>query len=177
MQLLFGKTLNPIDYPSAEIVKVPFEDLGTRTKRLRRTRWWLAHALAPPRYVPTLFGTTSPLISGTEPDRLRIFLLHPRPNAADSFGRDVNDVAGWRAVHRREFDARTDVDLRQPLQKFRCTTLNNSMGMTNYLIVYGHARLVEGGDMSESARSKGLTDFIGEGHHEREYKQATTVFH
>ena len=24
---------------------------------------------------------------------------------------------------------------------------------------------------------KDLTDFIGEGHHEREYKQATTVFH
>jgi hypothetical protein len=36
---------------------------------------------------------------------------------------------------------------------------------------------VDGGDMCESARGKGLTDFIGEGHHEREYKQATTVFH
>lgn len=118
VQFTFGQTFNPVYYPGAEIVKVPFKDFRPRTNGFRWTRGRLAHAVAPPRHAPTQFLTPSKLIEEFKPDRSLILLVHPRPHAAHTIRRDVNDVTRWRAVHRRKLDARSDVDLGQPLQKF-----------------------------------------------------------
>src|SRR6266536_373909 len=53
-------------------------------------------------------------------------LLGPRSHASNAVHRDVSDVSGWRVIHRREADLRTEVGVSELLKEFGSSSLGNA---------------------------------------------------
>src|SRR4051812_20069999 len=76
---------------------------------------------------------------GVAPQTSRPGSVGPGADAGDAVGRDVDDVAGGRVVHRRELDARPEVDLGEPLEQLgRAAALEAGGAADDQVVVQAH---------------------------------------